>query len=170
MDKKELLQSLIERADDYRRHRPATAELDIPIVNAYCSGKTAVHISMDLHCSESTVYRAIRRVQNYFQENNATTFIETLRQHLTQYSLSLGDLDTQSVLEMLYVTYLEYNDNEGEDVKAMFTKLDKVLAELPLVTVDNIMDEVCALCHCHERNGFTEGLKLGVKLGNELNS
>lgn len=169
MDKKELLQALEERADDYRRHRPTTAEMDIAIIRAYCSRKNAVQVAMDIPCSESTVYRAIRRVHDFLQGHIATTFIEALRQHLTQYSPSFGDCDTQSVLEMLYVTYLEHNDLEGEDIKAGFAKLDNTLSDLPLTTVDNIIDEVCALCHSHERNGFTEGLKLGVKLGNELN-
>lgn len=170
MNKQQLLQSLEGLDDAYRRHRPATADLDIAITRAYCSGKSALQVSMDTPCSESTVYRAVRRVQAFLQEHATTAFIETLRQHLAQYEPSFGDWDARSVLEMLYVTHLEYNNLEGEDIKTGFAKLDKALSELPLTTVDSIIDEVCTLCHYYERNGFTEGLKLGVKLGNELNN
>lgn len=170
MDKKQLLQALEERADDYRRFRPTTAEVDISIFRAYCSGKTAAQISMDIPCSESTVYRAIRRIQDFLQRPNMTSFMDALRKHLVQYDPCYGDGDAQSALEMLYTAYCEFNRFESADSKTSFSELYAILTGLPLTTIDRVIDEVCALCHYHERDGFTEGLKLGVKLGNELNT
>ena len=65
MEKQLMLQALEEKAEAYRKYRPSTAEMDIVIFRAFCSGKSAVRIAMDTPCAESTVYRAIRRVKDF---------------------------------------------------------------------------------------------------------
>lgn len=71
---------------------------------------------------------------------------------------------------MLYVAYSEYNRFESDESKEGFETLYTCLSVLPLKSLDPIIDCVVDLCHYHERDGFTEGLKLGVQLGDELRS
>lgn len=68
MEKNKMLRAFEEKADTYRASHPSTAEMDIVIFRAHCSGKNATQISMDIPCAESTVYRAIRRVKEFLQK------------------------------------------------------------------------------------------------------
>lgn len=166
--KTDLLRSLDAWAGDYRQHRPATAEMDISIVWAYCSGKSATQIAMDVPCSESTVYRAIKRVREFLGPPNCGGFLDSLREQLTHLEPNFGGSNAESVLEMLYAAYAENNEHETEECIAGFLALDAILSDLPVAISNPIFDKVCALCSCHERSGFTNGLKFGVRLGNEL--
>ena len=72
---KMMLQHFEAREDAYRSHHPSTAEMDIAVFRAHCAGKTALQISMDVPCSESTVYRALRRVQDFLSSQNYKHFL-----------------------------------------------------------------------------------------------
>ena len=170
MEKQLMLQALEEKADAYRKHRPSTAEMDIAIFRAFCSGKSAVRIAMDTPCAESTVYRAIRRVKDYLKLPEVIPFLEMLRKHVADHTPNYGEWNAQSLLQMLYVAYSEYNRFETDDVKRGFEGLYDLLKGLPLKSLDAVIDAVCDLCHSHEQSGFTEGLKVGVRLGDELRS
>lgn len=170
MDKKQMLHGLEARAEDYRLSHPATSEMDISIFRAYCSGKSAVRIAMDTPCAESTVYRAIRRVKDYLKLPEMVPFMEVLRNHIAAHAPNYGDWNAQSILQMLYVAYSEYNRFETDDVKSGFEGLYDLLRGLPLKNLDSVIDAVCDLCHSHEQAGFTEGLKVGVRLVDELRS
>lgn len=170
MEKQLMLQKLEEKAEEYRKYRPSTAEMDIAIFRAFCSGKSAVRIAMDTPCAESTVYRAIRRVKDYLKLPEELPFVEILRRHIAENTPHFGDWNAQSVLEMIYVTYTDYNRLESEGSKAAYNTLYDRLSDLPLKTLDKIIDVVADLCHFHERDGFTEGVKLGIRLGDELRS
>ena len=39
---------------------------------------------------------------------------------------------------------------------------------MSLQEMDRILDPVCSLCRSHQRTGFIEGVKIGVKLREEL--
>lgn len=83
MDQKMMLQMLGQNADTYRAHRPATAEMDLSIFRAYCSGERAVQIAMKIPCAESTVYRALRRVKDFMNGSERRPFMEILRKHIS---------------------------------------------------------------------------------------
>lgn len=168
MEKQLMLQTLEEKADAYRKHRPSTAEMDIVIFRAFCSGKSAVRIAMDIPCAESTVYRAIRRVKDFLKLPEIVPFMEILHKHIMDHAPHYGEWNAQSLLQMLYVAYSEYNRFETDDVKGGFEALYDLLKGLPLKSIDPVIDAVCDLCHNHEQSGFTEGLKVGVRLGDEL--
>lgn len=161
VEKKHLLQDL--READYRRRHPGTADLDLRISKLSCRGKTAVQIAMEIPCSESTVYRALRRVQDFISAQNYDRFLQALRKAIDQAPPNF-DGNAQSVLEMLYTAYAENNEQGTVECNADFLVLDALLSELPLATTDPIIEKVCALCSCHERSGFTEGFKLGVHM------
>lgn len=170
MDKQQLLQVLTNWADDYQQFRPATSEMDLSIFRAYCSGKSAVQIAMDTPCSESTVYRAIRRVQNFISSQNYDRFLQALRKAIDQDPPNFGDDNTKSALEMLYVAYAENKECETTECTAALLALDTMLSDFPVVISNAILDKVCPICDCYERSGFTEGFKLGVHMANELSA
>lgn len=167
MEKKQMLQGIIE--EDYRKRHPGTADLDLRISKLSGNGKTAVQIAMEIPCSESTVYRALRRVQDFISAQNYDRFLQALRKSIDQ-SPPNFDGNAQSALEMLYTAYAENNEHETAECNAAFLALDAILSDLPLATTDPIFDKVCVLCSCHERSGFTEGFKLGVHMANELSA
>lgn len=39
---------------------------------------------------------------------------------------------------------------------------------MPLKEIDNVIYAVCALCRDHELAGFTEGVKIGIRLAAEI--
>lgn len=168
MDQKLMLQMLEQNADAYRVHRPATAEMDLAIFRSYCSGESAVQIAMKVPCAESTVYRALRRVKDFLNVPEQTPFMDILRKHISEHAPNYGDWDAHSVLEMLYVAYSDYNTTGPDEVQSIFHKLRLLLDDMPEKSVEQVFDMVCDLCSDHERSGFTEGVKLGVHLADEL--
>lgn len=168
MGKKHLQQNLPE--EDYRKLHPGTANLDFQICALVGRGKTAVQIAMEIPCSESTVYRALRRVQDFISAQNYDRFLQTLRKAIDQDPPNFGDDNATSALEMLYVAYAENNEHRTEECNAGFLALDTILSDLPVAISNPIFERVCALCSCHERKGFTEGFKLGVHMADELSA
>ena len=73
-----------------------------------------------------------------------------------------------SVLAALYECHNESNPYDTEEIKADFNKLYQAMNGLPLRDMDRIIDPVCALCRDHEKAGFIEGLKIGIRLHQEL--
>lgn len=49
MEKNKMLRAFEEKADTYRSSHPSTAEMDIVIFRAHCSGKNATQISLMPH-------------------------------------------------------------------------------------------------------------------------
>lgn len=152
----------------YRSRHPATADLDLKIYQLSGQGKTAVQIAMKIPCSESTVYRALHRVQDFLSAQNYDCFLRALREAIDQNPPELGDNNAQSVIEMLYAAYADLNDHETAECNAGFLALDEVLADLPLALSDSVFDKVCVLCSCYERSGFTDGFRLGIHMASEL--
>ena len=94
--------------------------------------------------------------------------IEKLKTYLAEHPPDYGDCDAQSVLEMLYTYYNQYNRQDTPQIKSDFETLYQQLTGEPLRELDNIIDTVTTLCWHHEQSGFTEGIKLGIRLANEL--
>ena len=168
MEKTQMIQALEERMEDYRARRPVTAEMDAEIFRAFCSGKSVAQIAMDMPCAEATVYRALRRVKDFLKLPELVPFLEILCKHVSANAPNFGDGDAKSLLEMLYVAYGEYNRFETDEVKRGFESLYDLLKGLPLKSIDQVIYTVCGLCRDHEQSGFTEGVKVGVRLGDEL--
>ena len=96
------------------------------------------------------------------------SFYETLKNHIESYPLNYGDSDIQSIPEMLWNTYCQHNQLDTEQLKAGFANLYRQMKHLPLSDVDGVIDIVCSLCWEHEKAGFVEGVKVGIRLGQEL--
>lgn len=169
MEKNKMLRAFEEKVETYRVSHPSTAEMDIVIFRAHCSGKNATQISMDIPCAESTVYRAIRRVKEFLQKPEIIPFIDVLKMHIASSPPSYGAWNIHSVLDMLYVAFTNYNKIAPEEAKHHLQELRLSLEQVPSIDFDNAINIVSNLCNNYERSGFTEGLKLGIHLANELN-
>ena len=80
--------------------------------------------------------------------------------------LNLGSADT--VLGMLYECYNENHPYDNEEIKADFNELYRKMNGMALREMDKIIYPVCTLCRDHQRSGFVEGIKVGIRLRNEL--
>ena len=93
-------------------------------------------------------------------------YIEKLRDYLTEQKLP--DESSQSILNMLYEAYNEINLMDDDKVKQDFHELYELMNGMPLREMDQIVYPVCTLCRDHERSGFIHGVKVGMRLAEEL--
>lgn len=91
--------------------------------------------------------------------------IEVLQQHFTQNPPDYGD--AESVLDMLFWYYTEYNQIDNEAIKTQFAKLRDYL-NLPPQEYDEVFYIVGNLCVEHSQLAFREGMKLILVLFQEL--
>lgn len=95
-------------------------------------------------------------------------YIEKLKQRITDSPPDFGDAD--SVLGLLYECYNENHPDDNEQIKADFNALYEDMNGMPLREMDKIIYPVCTLCRDHEKAGFAEGVKAGIRMGQEVNS
>lgn len=93
-------------------------------------------------------------------------FLEELRQYVADNPPNFGDAD--SVLDLLYECFNENNPYDNEQIKADFEEMYRQMNGMPLREMDRIVYLVCRLCRDHERSGFVEGIKIGIRLAHEL--
>jgi len=91
---------------------------------------------------------------------------ECLYEYLAKHPPDYGD--AHSILEMLYCRYNECNFLETEEIKADYEKVYQQMNGMPLREMDRIVDAVCALCRAPQRSGFSDGIQVGLLLGQEL--
>ena len=93
-------------------------------------------------------------------------FYAILKTHIESDPPSFGDGD--SVLSMLYEAFSEANPMDDGRLKQDFKDLYQLMNGMPLREMDKIVYPVCTLCRDHQRSGFVEGVRIGVKLKQEL--
>ena len=93
-------------------------------------------------------------------------FFETLNAHIEQHPPNYGD--GESVLTMLYECHNENNPYDNEQIKEDFNELYRQMNGMELREMDKIIYPVCTLCRAHQRSGFVEGVKVGIRLREEL--
>ena len=76
--------------------------------------------------------------------------------------------NAESILEVLFDTYNESSGFDNAAIRADFEELYRLMSGKPLKEIDKIIYAVCALCRDHEKEGFEEGVKVGIKLVQEL--
>lgn len=92
---------------------------------------------------------------------------EVLRAHFAAQQPNYGD-DAQSVLEMLYNAYNEYNGVDNNEIQQDFEDLYEAMHGKTLREKDQVIDAVCRLCRDHEKRGFADGIGLGILLAQEV--
>ena len=93
-------------------------------------------------------------------------FYDVLKKYVADYKPNFGD--GTSVLTMLYEAYSDYNRLDDERVTKGFEELYRQMNGMELREMDKIIYPVCTLCRDHEKAGFVEGIKIGIRLRAEL--
>ena len=97
-------------------------------------------------------------------------YIQSLRNYIATHPPDFGDGNAKSILEMLFCHYTEFNRFDTDAIKLGFDELYAQMEELHLRDMDKIIDVVCFLCQEHEKAGFAEGVKVGMRLEQELST
>ena len=168
MDRKALLDAINRHEPQYREGFPKVAESDLKLVRAYCSGLSAAHVALDHNCAESTVHRALNRVREFLRMQDNDDLWRPLIIHIMEYAPNWGECEPEGILDTIYETYREFNRLDDAQTKAGFHELYRLLEDLSIQEQDPVIYAVCDLCHAHQRTGFTAGVKLGIRLGEEL--
>ena len=95
-------------------------------------------------------------------------YIERLKEELDKDPPSYGYKDANSLLEMLYTWYVEWNPINSEEIRTGFLELEAVFCCCCEGKTDDVLDIITRLCQNHERVAFLEGLRVGVRLVQEL--
>lgn len=93
-------------------------------------------------------------------------FLEKLKQRVAENPPNYGD--SNSVLGLLYECFNENNPYDNDEIKADFEELYQQMNGMSLRDMDNVIYPVCKLCRDHEKAGFVEGIKVGIRLQAEL--
>ena len=96
--------------------------------------------------------------------------IEKYIQVLKEQALNneLNYLGAETVLGILYECYNEKRPFDHGEIKDDFNELYRQMNGMSLREMDKIIYPVCKLCRDHEKAGFVEGVKIGIKLSKEL--
>ena len=77
--------------------------------------------------------------------------------------------DADTVLGMLCSTYYELNCNaDTDEVMQAFDELYQAMTGKTLKEKDEVIYATCRLCSLHQQTGFIDGIKIGVKMMEEL--
>ena len=93
-------------------------------------------------------------------------FLEKLKQRVADNPPNYGNAD--SVLGLLYECFNENNTYDNEQIKTDFEELYRQMNGMELREMDKIIYPVCKPCRDHEKAGFIEEIKIGLRLVNEL--
>ena len=97
-------------------------------------------------------------------------YLAALQAGLNATEPSFGD-DADTVLGMLCSTYYELNCNaDTDEVKQAFDDLYQAMTGKTLKEKDEVIYATCRLCSLHQQTGFIDGIKLGIRLAQELNN
>ena len=96
-------------------------------------------------------------------------FMTALQTHLANQQPNYPD-NAESILEVLFNAYNESSGFDNATIKADFEELYRLMNGKSLKEIDEIIYVVCSLCRDHEKEGFIEGIKVGIRLANELDN
>ena len=99
---------------------------------------------------------------------NIKDFINALNTYVEAHTPNYQDGDAESLLEMLFNVYTEFNGFDNEVIREDFNTLYTAMNGKSLREMDQIISPVCTLCRDHEKTGFIEGVKVGIRLRREL--
>lgn len=94
------------------------------------------------------------------------TYFENLRDYILEKHPDASD--AESVLEMIYECYAQLNQMDNETIRKNFDELYQAMHGHSLKEVDKVIYTVCLLCRDHEKSGFVNGIRIGIRLEDEL--
>ena len=93
-------------------------------------------------------------------------YYEKFRTYIAENPPNFGD--GESVLTLLYEAYADSNKMDDGTITQDFNELYRQMNGMELREMDRIIYSVCTLCRDHQRSGFVEGVKVGMRLREEL--
>lgn len=93
-------------------------------------------------------------------------YYEKFRTYIAENPPNFGD--GESVLTLLYEAYADSNKMDDGTITEDFNELYCAMNGMELREMDRIIYPVCTLCRDHQRSGFVEGVKVGIRLREEL--
>ena len=99
---------------------------------------------------------------------NITELITRLKSYV-EATIPKEDHNPESLLEMLFNVYTEFNGFDNQIIREDFNDLYTAMNGKTLQEMDQIIYPVCTLCRDHEKTGFQEGIKVGIRLAQEVN-
>jgi len=95
-------------------------------------------------------------------------YIERLQEEFEKNPPNYGYQYANSLLEMLYMWYVEWNPINSEQIRRDFFVLEAFFSSGREEKLDSALDVVTRLCKQHEQLAFLEGLRVGFRLAKEL--
>ena len=93
---------------------------------------------------------------------------QRFRERIAKHDYDFKDERVASVLDMLYVAYIESKDRDPKEITQGFIDLESYMEGVPIKDNDAIFMLVCMLCDLYEKRAFQDGLQLGAYLMLEL--
>lgn len=93
-------------------------------------------------------------------------YLQILQAHIAASPPDLDDED--SILGILYEAHCEPHAMYDDEIKANFHTLYEAMNGMPLREMDQIVYPVCTLCRSHQKSGFIEGIRIGLRLSQEI--
>lgn len=94
------------------------------------------------------------------------TYFENLREYILEKHPDVSD--SESVLEIIYECYAQLSRMDNETIRKDFDELYQAMHGHSLREIDKVIDAVCLLCRDHEKAGFVNGIRIGIRLEDEL--
>ena len=94
--------------------------------------------------------------------------VQKFREHIEKHSYDFKDDRVESVMDFLYVAYMESKGRDPQSIEQGFVDLENYMEGVSLKHNDAIFALVCNLCDLYEERAFKDGLQLGAYLILEL--
>ena len=95
-------------------------------------------------------------------------FLRKLSIYIAEHPPVLQSEDADTILDALFWVYSEAACADGQVVRQYNENLNLLLNGLPTERINTIIDTVNDLCWEHDRQGFINGFKLGMRLEQEI--
>ena len=95
-------------------------------------------------------------------------FIRALRSSLDTSTEACTDSTAETLLEMLYDIYTQFNGFDNETIRKDFEDIYAAMNGKPIREIDTVINPVCILCRDCEKVSFTEGVRVGIRLAKEI--
>lgn len=100
---------------------------------------------------------------------NINEFARALKTYAESQPSKSENGDAVSLLELLFDAYVDFNGFDREAIRKDFHDLYADMNGKTLREMDQIIYPVGTLCRDHEKTGFQEGVKVGIRLAQDVN-
>ena len=95
-------------------------------------------------------------------------YLQKLSAYIAEHPPVLHSGDADSILDVLFWAYSETSCADSQAVRQYNENLNRLLNGLPVERANTIIDTVNDLCWEHDRQGFINGFRLGMRLEQEI--